>query len=103
VQAVGEDAFAGAGRHGGTAIRRDLWSALSEGTRVLEVGLALWAFCGWQPGWCAIVQTAVLVALNVNGLLWARQYIHEPLGMVVKNTAFLVLVWVCGAVMGGTT
>jgi hypothetical protein len=68
---------------------------------VLEVGLALWAFCGWEPGWCAIVQTAVLITLNINGLLWARRHIHEPLGMVVKNTAFLVLVWVLGAAMGG--
>jgi hypothetical protein len=68
---------------------------------VAEVSLALWAFSGWQPGWCAMVQTAVLITLNVNGLIWARRYIHEPLGMVVKNTAFLVLVWVCGAVLGG--
>jgi hypothetical protein len=68
---------------------------------ILEVGLAVWAFSGWQPGWCAIVQTAVLMTLNMNGLIWARHYIHEPLGMVVKNTAFLVLVWVCGAVLGG--
>jgi len=68
---------------------------------VLEVGLAVWAFSGWQPGWSAVVQTAVLITLNVNGLIWARRYIHEPLGMVVKNTAFLVLVWVCGSVMGG--
>jgi len=67
---------------------------------VLEVSLAVWAFGGWQPGWCAIAQTAVLITLNVNGLIWARHYIHEPLGMVVKNTAFLVLVWVCGAVLG---
>ena len=39
----------------------------------------------------------LLVTLNVNGLLWARRLIHDPAGMVVKNIAFLVLVWVCGA------
>ena len=38
----------------------------------------------------------MLVTLNVNGLIWARHVIHEPLGMVVKNAAFLVLVWVGG-------
>lgn len=63
---------------------------------VLEVALAGWAISGVAPGTCAIAQTAVLVTLNVNGLIWARHVIHEPLGMVVKNAAFLVLVWVGG-------
>ena len=63
---------------------------------LLECALALWAISGIAPGACAIVQTAVLVTLNVNGLIWARHVIHEPLGMVVKNTAFLLLVWVGG-------
>jgi len=26
--------------------------------------------------------------------------IHDPAGMVVKSFAFLVLVWVCGAMVG---
>jgi hypothetical protein len=47
------------------------------------------------------VQTALLIALNANGLLWARRVIYEPAGMVVKNIAFLMLVWVCGAIPGG--
>jgi uncharacterized membrane protein YphA (DoxX/SURF4 family) len=64
---------------------------------VVEVSLALWVMTGLAPGLCAIAQTALLVILNANGLLWARRLIHEPAGMVVKNTAFLVLVWVCGA------
>ncbi len=66
----------------------------------LEVGLAAWVISGVAPGACAIAQAAVLVTLNANGLLWARHVIHEPLGMVVKNLAFLVLVWICGAVPG---
>lgn len=68
---------------------------------VLEVGLAAWALSGVAPGPCAIVQTALLIALNVNGLVWARHFIHEPMGMVFKNAAFLVLVWVTGAVQRG--
>jgi uncharacterized membrane protein YphA (DoxX/SURF4 family) len=66
-----------------------------------EVALAVWVLAGISPAICAIVQTALLVVLNVNGLLWARRIIHEPAGMVVKNIAFLVLVWVCGAIPGG--
>jgi len=68
---------------------------------VVEVALGLWVLAGISPGLCAIVQTVLLVTLNTNGLLWARHIIHEPAGMVVKNLAFLVLVWVGGAMPGG--
>jgi uncharacterized membrane protein YphA (DoxX/SURF4 family) len=71
------------------------------GLAVLEIAIAAWVLSGIEPGLCAIVQTVLLIVLNVNGLIWARKHIHEPLGMVVKNAAFLVLAWVCGAV-GGT-
>ncbi|MFY9729116.1 MAG: DoxX-like family protein [Candidatus Acidiferrales bacterium] len=67
----------------------------------VEIALAAWVMVGIAPGTCAITQTALLVVLNANGLIWARSIIHEPVGMVVKNTAFLVLVWVCGAIPGG--
>jgi len=43
----------------------------------------------------------LLIVLNANGLLWARHIIHDPPGMIIKNIAFLVLVWVCGAIPGG--
>jgi type III secretory pathway component EscU len=61
---------------------------------VVEVALAAWALSAMAPVACALVQTVLLVALNANGLLWARHIIHDPAGMVVKNSAFLVLVWV---------
>jgi hypothetical protein len=59
-----------------------------------EVGLALWAWSGVLPIPCAAVQTLLLAGLNASGLLFARGLIHDPGGMVVKNFAFLVLVWV---------
>jgi hypothetical protein len=61
---------------------------------VAEVGLALWSLGGIAPFACAGAQTLLLVTLNANGLLWARRIIHDPGGMVVKNFAFLVLVWI---------
>jgi uncharacterized membrane protein YphA (DoxX/SURF4 family) len=64
---------------------------------VAEVLLAVWVMTGLLPGTCALVQSLLLVALNVNGLLWARHIIHDPAGMVIKNIAFLVLVWATGA------
>jgi hypothetical protein len=60
----------------------------------VEVAVALWALSGAGAVACAVVQTLLLVALNTGGLLWARRLIHDPGGMVVKNLAFLVLVWV---------
>jgi len=72
-----------------------------KGLGIVEVALAVWVMTGIAPGMCAVVQVAVLVVLNINGLVWARHIIHEPVGMVVKNIAFLVLVWVSGAIAGG--
>lgn len=64
---------------------------------VVEVLIAVWVVWGVFPGTCAVVQTALLMVLNANGLMWARHLIHDPGGMVVKNAAFLVLAWVAGA------
>lgn len=66
-----------------------------------EVALAAWVISGVTPGLCAIAQTALLVALNANGLLWASHVIHDPAGMVVKNVSFLLLAWVAAAMSGG--
>ncbi len=64
---------------------------------VLESLLAVWVLSGWKPLWAAAVQTGLLVGMNANGLLFARRLIHDAGGMVVKNFAFLLLVWVAGA------
>ena len=63
----------------------------------VEIGLAIWVLSGVTPAACAIAQVALLAALNVNGLMWARRTIHDPAGMVLKNAAFLLLVWIAGA------
>jgi hypothetical protein len=61
---------------------------------VVEVAIAAWVLAGFAPLACAVAQTVLLVALNANGLMWARRIIHDPAGMIVKNFAFLVLAWV---------
>ena len=60
----------------------------------LETALAGWALSGLAPIACATIQTLLLIALNTGGILWARRLIHDPAGMVIKNSAFLVLAWV---------
>ena len=64
---------------------------------VVEVAMGAWALSGFAPVACAAAQTALLVTLNVNGILWARHIIHDPAGMVIKNFAFLVLGWVAAS------
>lgn len=64
---------------------------------VVEVTLAVWVLSGVAPLLCVIAQTVLLVSLNVNGLIWARDVIHDPRGMIVKNFAFLVLAWVAAS------
>jgi len=67
---------------------------------VVELGLAGWVVSGWQPVWCALTQTVLLVAMNANGVLFSREHIPDPGGMLVKNFALVVLMWV-GAVDAG--
>ncbi len=64
---------------------------------VAELALALWVVSTVAPLQCAVAQTLLLVALNGAGLLWARHIIYDPAGMVVKNIAFLALVWVAAS------
>jgi uncharacterized membrane protein YphA (DoxX/SURF4 family) len=59
-----------------------------------ETAIGAWVLIGTAPILCALFQTALLVTLNICGLIWARNLIHDPAGMVVKNFAFLVLAWV---------
>ena len=61
---------------------------------LIEVALAIWVLSRFAPILCAVAQTLLLIALNTGGLLWARQIIHDPAGMVIENFAFLLLAWV---------
>src|SRR5436190_18448460 len=40
---------------------------------VLELLLVIWAFTGWQPLGCAIVQTMAIVAMNSLEIFTARE------------------------------
>src|SRR5437867_533159 len=39
---------------------------------LLEVLLGVWAFTGWQPVPCAVVQTTAVIAMNTLEILLAR-------------------------------
>ncbi|HUM11720.1 MAG TPA: DoxX-like family protein [Myxococcaceae bacterium] len=71
--------------------------AFLKGLGVLEALLGIWVLSGWEPVWAAVAQTVLLVGMNANGILFARKHIHDPAGMVVKNAALVVLMWVAAA------
>jgi len=60
---------------------------------LLELLLGLWAFTGWQPVGCAVVQTAAIVAMNSLEIFLARELLISAIGMVILNIGFLSLVW----------
>jgi len=68
--------------------------ALLKVLGIVEISIGLWVVSRTAPVLCAFAQTGLLVALNTGGLLFSRRLIHDPAGMVVKNFAFLVLVWI---------
>lgn len=59
----------------------------------LELLLGVWAFTGFQPVWCASVQTAAIVAMNLLEIWLARELLISAFGMLILNFGFLSLVW----------
>ena len=68
-----------------------VWATRTIG--LLEMFLGIWAFTGWHPVPCAIVQTASIVAMNTLEIARARKLLISAVGMVILNLGFLVLVW----------
>ena len=68
---------------------------------LIEVTIAGWALYGHAARVCALVQTLLLVGLNSSGLVWARHIIADPAGMIIKNFAFLLLVWTAASLPEG--
>jgi len=60
---------------------------------LLELLLGIWAFTGWQPVGCALVQTAAIVAMNALEIFLARELLISAVGMVLLNVGFLSLIW----------
>jgi uncharacterized membrane protein YphA (DoxX/SURF4 family) len=61
---------------------------------LIECGIAAWVLWGRRMRQAAIVQTALLLAMNAGGLIWAWHLIPDPPGIILQNFAFLILIWV---------
>jgi|SRR5581483_5467917 len=67
---------------------------------LFECVLAAWVSSGIRPHEAALMETILLISMNVAGLMWARSLISEPLGMLLQNFAFLVLAWIAAGELG---
>lgn len=61
---------------------------------MVECGLACWVLSGKRMRQAAVVQTVLLITMNTVGLVWARQFIPDPVGLVFQNFALVMLIWV---------
>ncbi len=59
----------------------------------LECVLAVWVLSGFRAHEAALVQTLLLASMNIAGIFWARSLIADPVGMLLQNFVFLLLVW----------
>jgi uncharacterized membrane protein YphA (DoxX/SURF4 family) len=67
-----------------------------------EVALAIWVITGWRPRTAAAVQTAALLAMNVMELIWAREHLLWPAGLLPVNALFLAAAWAAALWRGPT-
>lgn len=61
---------------------------------LIECALAVWAISGRQLREAAIAQTALLAAMNAGGLIWSWRLLPDPVGMLLENFAFVLLIWI---------
>ena len=61
---------------------------------IIETAFGIIVLGGWAGRRAASIQTVALICMNVGGLVFARDLIPDPAGMVVHNAAFIALVWV---------
>ncbi|MES2476259.1 MAG: DoxX-like family protein [Verrucomicrobiota bacterium] len=60
---------------------------------LLEIGLGLWIFSGFQRRTCALMQTLALVSMNFLEILLAKDLLISASGMVALNLGFIALIW----------
>ncbi len=60
---------------------------------LVEVLIGLWILSGRWPLLCAAIQTVAIIGMNLAEILWAREHLLSPVGMVCANSVFLFLGW----------
>ena len=68
-----------------------------------ETAIAGWALSGRSSRRAAVVQTALVIAMNAGGLLFAGQHIPNHRRLVLRSAAFLTLVWIASVDLTSTS
>ncbi|MEU7056122.1 DoxX-like family protein [Streptomyces sp. NPDC046197] len=63
------------------------------GIGLAEVAIGVWVLSGRRARSAALVQTVLVVAFNLGGLLFSPGRIDEPGRLVTQDLAFLALIW----------
>ena len=63
-------------------------------TGILECFIAGWVLSGIGSREAAVVETLLLALMNTAALSRARNLIPDPAGMLIQNSAFLMLAWI---------
>ncbi|GHE99230.1 hypothetical protein GCM10014715_64310 [Streptomyces spiralis] len=63
------------------------------GIGLAEVSIGAWVLSGRRARSAALVQTVLVVAFNLGGLLFSSGQIDEPGRLVTQDLAFLALIW----------
>jgi hypothetical protein len=60
---------------------------------LIETGLGVWVLSDRRLRDAAIAQTILLFVMNTGGAIWAWRLIPDPVGMILQNFAFVLLIW----------
>ena len=77
----------------GRVLGDDLAGWLTPVIGLAEILLGIWMLTARWPRACALVQTAALVAMNVLEIVFAREILLSPVGMVVANLFLIGSAW----------
>lgn len=72
---------------------RDRAAAATALVGVAETALALLVATRGDRRWVAALQTATVGAFNAGGLVMGRAHIDHPARLLVRNGAFVALIW----------
>ena len=71
----------------------DVSGAATRAIGIAEILLALWVASGRFPRLCAAAITLALAAMNTLEVLYARDLLLAPAGMVAANAALVGVAW----------
>lgn len=77
----------------GRVLGDDISGRLTPVIGVVEIVLGIWVLTARWPRACALVQTAALVAMNALEIVFARELLISPAGMVAANLLLIASAW----------